>query len=298
MKLIEIHNDPSLNDGKSKWNNQKLDKELQIIEFKDSVEGKLSLKINPKVVQYYFCIQGKLNFSFPESSYQITLKDKECFFFYNPDKALEPRLHCSENSQLLLIYCSLEKIHDLFLDKNQGIDFLKNENINRKFYRQDDLSIEMELAINQIQNSRMPDNLNKVFKYAKTLELLSLYFSNQSAQNVASCPFLNQESIGKIKEAKDLLIKNMAEPPTIAELASKVEINEFRLKEGFKSMYGTTIYNYLMDHKMNLAKSLLDSKEYKVQDVAYDLGYSNASHFISSFKNKFGVTPKKYLQNS
>jgi AraC-like DNA-binding protein len=40
---------------------------------------------------------------------------------------------------------------------------------------------------------------------------------------------------------------------------------------------------------------LLDSRKLQVAQVAYQVGYTNPSHFIAAFKKKFGVTPKKYL---
>jgi AraC-like DNA-binding protein len=47
---------------------------------------------------------------------------------------------------------------------------------------------------------------------------------------------------------------------------------------------------------MNSAKALLDSRNYQVSEVAYALGYGNPSHFITAFKKKYQITPKKYLQ--
>ena len=49
---------------------------------------------------------------------------------------------------------------------------------------------------------------------------------------------------------------------------------------------------------MNVASQLLTSKNYNVNEVALYLGYSTSSHFINAFKNKFGTTPKKYLNSN
>ena len=68
-----------------------------------------------------------------------------------------------------------------------------------------------------------------------------------------------------------------------------------KLKEGFKKVYGNTVYAYLLEHKMNVASQMLTSKNYNVNEVSQHLGYSSASHFINAFKKRFGITPKKYL---
>lgn len=287
------------NNAKSNWHYSALKEGMKILQYKAPEIGKISVNINPKVVQYFFCMKGKINFSFHDSSYQIALKEKESFFFYNPTENLQPVISTSADSNMIFIFCSLEMIHELFLDNAHSLEFLKNENANRKYYKKDDISSDLEVVLNQLIQSDIQGTAVDVFKYAKVLEVLSLYFSKQARANMESCPFLNdEESVRKIKKAKDILIDRMTDPPMIVDLAKEVDLNEFRLKEGFKSMYGSTLFTFLLEHKMNKGRAMLDTGRYKVQDVAYDLGYNNPSHFISAFKNKFGVTPKKYLQKA
>ena len=87
----------------------------------------------------------------------------------------------------------------------------------------------------------------------------------------------------------------METPPGLKELAKQAGLNEYQLKVGFKEIYGNTVFGYLLDHKLDHARVLLDTAKYQVNEVAYQIGYTNPSHFIASFKKKFGVTPKKYL---
>jgi AraC-like DNA-binding protein len=71
-------------------------------------------------------------------------------------------------------------------------------------------------------------------------------------------------------------------------------LNEYQLKVGFKEIYGTTVYGYVMDSKLQKSRLLLDSGRYSVNEVAFQIGYQNPSHYIAAFKKKFGTTPKKY----
>jgi AraC-like DNA-binding protein len=127
------------------------------------------------------------------------------------------------------------------------------------------------------------------------MEILSLYFSNRQP-DMESCPFLNDEStVRKIKHAKEYLLKHLDSAPTLKELSKIAGLNEFQLKVGFKEIYGNTVYGYLLDHKLDHARALLDTKKFKVNEVAAQIGYTNTSHFIAAFRKKYGVTPKKYL---
>ena len=89
----------------------------------------------------------------------------------------------------------------------------------------------------------------------------------------------------------------MAEPPSLQELAYEIELSLKKLKEGFKHIYGDTVYGFLFDYNMEVARKMLNSGVHNVNEVGLKIGYSTASHFISAFKKKYGTTPKKYLQS-
>jgi len=228
----------------------------------------------------------------------MPLAEGENCFFYNPTEVLKPTITTEKDSQLLFLFCSLEKIHQLFLESSNELEFLNSENVNQKIYKKDLISTNLNLVLKQILESNDDGKTGDIFRYAKALEILSIYFARQAKEDKTSCPYIQDEdSVQKIKQAKDILIKRMKDPPVTSKLATEVGLNEHRLKEGFKSLYGSTLFQYLLDYKMNQGKSMLDTGNYKIKEVAYELGYTNPSHFISAFKSKFEITPKKYIQN-
>jgi AraC family transcriptional activator of pyochelin receptor len=101
--------------------------------------------------------------------------------------------------------------------------------------------------------------------------------------------------VKRIRRAKELIIANMAEPPSLNELAQEVGLSLKRLKEGFKQIYGDSVYSFLFDYKMEYARRLLDSGQYNVNEIGLRIGYSTSSHFIAAFRKKYGTTPKKYM---
>ena len=92
-------------------------------------------------------------------------------------------------------------------------------------------------------------------------------------------------------------MEHLAEPPSLQELADQIGLSLKKLKEGFKQLYGDTVYGYLLEHKMEEARRMLNSQQYNVNEVGLKLGYSTSSHFIAAFKKKYGTTPKKYLMS-
>ncbi len=285
-----------INTSKHKWINQQIGGDFQTVTYNDKEAATIEMSINKKVVQYYFCLNGSMTFKFNQGTYSLPLSAGENCFFYNPEKDLVPTIETSQGSSIIFIFCSIEKIHQLFLDNSSELEFLNSENVNKKIYKKVPTGSDTTLVLRKIIDSSAIGPAHETYRYAKILEALSLYFISQSSKEKVSCPYLqDEEVVNKIKQAKDLLVQNLSTPPTIPQLAKQVDLNEYRLKEGFKNLYGSTMFQFLLDYKMMKGKLLLDSGGFKIKEVAYDLGYHNPSHFITAFKNKFGLTPKKYL---
>lgn len=251
-------------------------------------------QVNQGVIHFYFCLQGGATFSFgPHYSREIS--GAKTYFFYNPEKDLPFELKVLPATRMVALSISLKRLHDLFI--HEPLPILKPENSTRKFYDERDIGSPLLVTLSQLFTQQLSDNVKGVYYLGKTMEILGLYFSAK-VPNTESCPFLNdQEVVRKIKHAKEHLLKNIESPPGLKELAKLAGLNEYQLKVGFKEIYGNTVFGYLLDHKLDHAKVMLDTGSYHVNEVAYKVGYTNPSHFIAAFKKKFSITPKKYLMS-
>jgi AraC-like DNA-binding protein len=255
-------------------------------------ETSMPEKVTQSIIHFYFCTEGNATFEFgPQYSREI--KRQWNYFFYNPEKDLPFTLKLAPNTRMVLLTISLETLHNLFV--HESLPLLRPENVNRKFYDEREIPAHLYVVLNQLFTIQLSETSEKLYYQAKALELLSLYFSTKKP-NTENCPFLNdEETVRKIKHAKEHLLKNLESPPGLKELAKFAGLNEYQLKVGFKEIYGNTVYGYLLDHKLDHSRALLDSNKYQVNEVAYQIGYANPSHYIAAFRKKFGVTPKKYL---
>lgn len=260
----------------------------------EPVKGSLASVFAGRVVHFYFCLEGKAVLEFGPH-YKRELVARKNFLLYNPDSDLPHALALSGKTSLVWFSITLEHLHELFI--HEPLPFLTAETINRKFYDERDIAPALMLVLTQLFSMQLSEHARMLFYQAKALEILSIYFSLK-APDTESCPFLkDDEVVRKIKVAKEHLLKHMDNPPTIRELAKVSGLNEYQLKNGFKQIYGDTVYGYLLNHKLDHARLILDKGKVHVNEVAFQIGYSNPSHFIAAFKKKFGVTPKKYLMS-
>lgn len=95
-------------------------------------------------------------------------------------------------------------------------------------------------------------------------------------------------------DARDILTSAYMDPPKIPELAKQVSLNEYRLKQGFKEVFGKTIFEFSQELKMANAKSLLANREMSISQIAYEVGYLNVSHFARAFRKVYGMNPSDF----
>ncbi|MGY3795312.1 helix-turn-helix domain-containing protein [Aquimarina sp. 433] len=254
--------------------------------------------INSSYIQFHFCVKGNTKFNFNNGSYSIPLPDKKSLLLYNPQRDLPMNLEMEKESSLISLLISIKKFHSLFSKEADYIPFLGEGNRDKKYYTDADISPSMTVILNQILNYNLHRSIKLLYFKGKSYELLSLYFNKPEDADIDQCPFLvDEENVLKIKQAKEIIISRMAEPPTLQELSKEIGLPLGKLKDGFKQIYGEPVYTFLFDYKMEVARQLLATGSHNVNEVGLKVGYSTASHFIAAFKKKFGTTPKKYVMN-
>jgi AraC-like DNA-binding protein len=254
--------------------------------------------IDKKHIQFHFCVKGFSKFQFNDGRYAFPVSSNNSILLYNPVQELPINALLSPNSLVISILISIKKFHGLFSNQADQISFLNKDNIGNKFYKEKKLEPMMSVVLNQMVQLSVHESMHNLYLRAKVFELMSFYFNRSKEMDIEQCPFLvDDKNIKKIRLAKEIIISRMIEPPSLTGLASEVEISLKKLKEGFKQVYGASVFVFLLDYKMQVSKTLLSSGNYNVNEVALKVGYSTATHFINAFKKKFGTTPKKYLMS-
>ncbi|CAM1340560.1 helix-turn-helix transcriptional regulator [Tenacibaculum amylolyticum] len=286
------------NIAKSTFNETNLENGFLLLEFiNDSMETqRFERDIDSSFIQLHFCIHGNAKFHFNNGNYTFDILEEHSILLYNPQQKLPLNLEIKPKSTLVSLLVSIKKFHSLFSSEASYIPFLSEENANRKYYDDSIIKPTVLIVLKQLINANVNSSIRNLYIKGKIYELLSLHFQKDEAIDGEYCPFLvDERDVLKIRKAKDIIISKMAEPPTLQELANEIGLNLKKLKEGFKQVYGDTVYSFLFDYKMEHARKLLESNQYNVNEVGLQVGYSTASHFISAFKKKFGTTPKQYV---
>jgi AraC family transcriptional activator of pyochelin receptor len=138
------------------------------------------------------------------------------------------------------------------------------------------------------------ESVKCMYLYGQIVELLvQLQLSYEEFTNEKPVYIKNEYDKERILYARDYLLTHMDAPPGLSKLAAIVGVNEFKLKCGFKEMFGQPPFVYLADVRMEMARTALQKKEKTITQIAFELGYASLQHFSMAYKKKFGMSPSK-----
>ena len=276
--------------------------QLTLIKIIGKDNGKKNIfydKLDASYIQFHFCISGSITFNYNKGAYNLKLDKGKFLTLYNPEKHLTIDASAAKNSKVISVLIPIVEFHKLFSSSSSDIPFFENKSLNQKHYSENLISNSILIVLNQIIKNDMDNSTRSLLYKAKIYELFSLIFKKTKEIDLDQCPFLNNdENLKKIAKAKDVILKDIKNPPSLIELSKTIDLSLKNLKKGFKEIYGKPVYKYLFDFKMERAKQLLSNGNLNVNEVSYDLGYSSSSHFIAAFKKKYGITPRTYTNNN
>ena len=158
----------------------------------------------------------------------------------------------------------------------------------------------LRTVVDQIRHCHMRGNLRHLYLEGKILELTALRLQelcvNPEQSRSTREARLSTRDREKIHEAVQVIAANMQDPPTIYQLARLIGLNTTKLKYGFRSELGITVFGYVHRLRMEQALALLRDTDMNVTEVSWEVGYSNPSAFSAAFKRDFGCSPSTLMK--
>ena len=202
--------------------------------------------------------------------------------------------------KMVTIFITPEKLSSLMgipvhlLPDNLSCDFYGAKGIDRELYFK--MPPTVESAVFQILQCSLEYPARRLFIEGKVLELLALEIDRKFRKKFSG-PVLSPKDVELLHRVKQIMMDNTLDPPTLAEIARKVGLNEKKIKTGFRALFGQTVFGFLNSYRMETAKRMMEETLCPVSEAAWAVGYVNASHFSSAFRGRFGILPGDYLRH-
>jgi len=163
------------------------------------------------------------------------------------------------------------------------------------------LDAEYLKLMDELWNVRKDDPLQNIFLQNRATLLIERFFTRlaDKMKKYEGAVDIPEEDMQRLMEVENTLVKDLSEkPPSIDELAKMVMMSATKLKKGFKQMYGSGIYSYYQNMRLQRAKELLLGGQSSIRETAAATGFYNTANFATAFKKQFGILPSQLIKQS
>ena len=149
---------------------------------------------------------------------------------------------------------------------------------------------EMQTIVDSLFNIQYEGKTKMMFFRSQITTLLSHFFGQLAGLKTEK---INTPEREKLNQAKDILLDNIDNPPSLSEISRQIGLNTFKLKKEFKAFFGVPVFKYLQNERLTLAHKMIRNQDATVQEAAWHVGYDSLSSFSNAFEKKFGYRPSQ-----
>lgn len=160
------------------------------------------------------------------------------------------------------------------------------------FYTCETMKPMARMVLQQILNCPYEGDIRRIYLEGKVIELVAMKLASNNKGDTLE--FSKSRDEEKTRQARDILIKDLENTPSLRDLAKCVCLTHTRLSREFRNIYGMSVFSYLRAYRLNYARMLLQDKDMNITEVAYASGFSGPSHFAKDFFRCYGVQPRIY----
>jgi AraC family transcriptional regulator len=98
----------------------------------------------------------------------------------------------------------------------------------------------------------------------------------------------------RLKQALQLLERESIKAPLLSEIAESINLHPTSFCRAFKQSTGIPPHRYLLVHRTNQAKKMMENQNLTLTQIALECGFSSSSQFSAVFKRIVGVPPRAF----
>ncbi|WP_391571244.1 helix-turn-helix transcriptional regulator [Cohnella sp.] len=159
-------------------------------------------------------------------------------------------------------------------------------------------SLALKRAVHDLAASPYRGALKRLYMESKIMEIIVLAFEEpMRGSEPVRGTWLKKRDIERLHATKQLIVDCIENPLSLKELARAAELNESKLKKGFKELFGMTVFEYVRDRRLEKGATFILTGQMNVGEAAVAVGYSNPSNFSAAFRKKYGCKPIQYVKD-
>ena len=215
-------------------------------------------------------------------------------FYADAEVEFEHTVSPEKPLRCVLIATAMRNLENLPNEEGEIFSSLLNELVNPSDHYVEGpqffMTPEMDRIVDSVFNMKYHGKTKMMFFRSQMTALLSHFFGQLAMLQTEK---INTTERDKLYMAKEILISNLDNPPSLSELSRQIGLNSYNLKKNFKELFGLPVFKYLQNERLKTAHELIRNQEATVQEAAWHVGYDSLSSFSNAFEKKFGYRPSQ-----
>lgn len=252
----------------------------------------------------YFCVRGRVAIDYDGMEAPSNIQPMTTLMAAHPPLQRQC-ISFKQGVKTTFVWISLER--ELYINHIKCLPEAVQEAVSKIFigktvikpFADNEFGLKGAAILQQVLADQHSGLIHTTLAESKAIELFSLQLRRWESEIVskpARKDVLRTEDYEKIVNARNMLMADVRNAPTIEVLSRKSGVNRQKLKQGFKQVFGATINDYLRNERLRIAHQMLSSGAASVKEVASGVGYDNPSYFARRFKEKYGVYPNEFVR--
>ncbi|WP_114789096.1 AraC family transcriptional regulator [Niabella yanshanensis] len=253
----------------------------------------------PSVVSLFFVEKGLIQCN-PENAGSWQIGALQHNLVYNSYQTHETFFKQQKDLKLTIVSFAPE----YFIELSEGSDKMRDKIASNVFKGKHfslgsapnlRLNLQMLQLLNGLDQAGYNTTVERLLTEAKVLELLALQIGQLAKEDpVVRNKKLSALDIKKLHDVKDVILSDLSADFSLNSLSREVGLNVYKLKFGFKYLFGQPVFQFLKQARLQYAAQQIAKDIKPIAQIAYDAGFATPSHFSDAFKKLYGVSPIKF----
>lgn len=173
----------------------------------------------------------------------------------------------------------------------ETIDFIDMQSLNKPVYLKAMLSMEEQLTaiVNEYTTRKKLYNVRMRGAFISLLSDIARHVLTLSSGPVPD------STENKVDQVIEFIHKNYSSPITNCDVGQHFSFHPIYINRLMVKYTGTSLHQYLINYRISVALSLLQTTANPITEIAYSVGFRDINYFSKCFKKIVGLSPKNYI---
>jgi AraC-like DNA-binding protein len=237
-----------------------------------------------------FGIKGYSTFSFDSDGHACTIRPGDVWLINISNDNLCRITQADQYNEMTVLRYSTHRITQAFGSEVDKSQFISNSIL--RLGRQESI----DYWLQDLLKNPLASASDRLLAEAQTLVLMSRWIGPAIPSLNRYIEGVSQNEKDKMRIVMELLIKDLGNTPSLQKISGCVDMSHTRLNRIFRKVHGATVFNWLREYRLERARSYLKDDARSITTIAFQCGFSSASHFSQSFKKQYQCSPVEYRQ--